>query len=167
MLHIHLPQRRLLQNSVVDLMLATAVVVALIITHQSLAPRAFVYTGGFLGGLLGAAIGLSRPEPRVRDVAFAGLVVGITVAWVGALLIEALRHGMLIYTPWFTQESHRGRIPATNYTMLFGAIGGLVGSALYTALLTVKSWFGGDAKSGQASRWQRGAQQHVVQDESA
>jgi hypothetical protein len=111
-----------------------ATVIALIVTYQSLAPRAFVYTAGFLGGLIGAAIALSRKQPRISEVFFFGILTGIAAGWIGALVIEALRHRYLFATPWIWEQSPQGRVPATRYASVIAGIGGAVASGLYATL---------------------------------
>ena len=142
-----LPQRRLLQNSVLDLLLAMAAVTALIVTYQSLAPRAFIYTASFLGGLCGAAFALSRKQPRACEVICVGILFGVSASWIGALVIEALRHRMLFESPWIWEQSPRGRTPATRYATVIGAVGGAFASGLYATLLLLNARLGASAIS--------------------
>jgi hypothetical protein len=127
-----LARRRLLQISVFDSILVTTGVIALIVNFQALAPRGFIYTTGFFGGLLGTAVAMNRSVPRWWEILCLGAVVGVAGGWLGAAVIEALYRGV-VESPWHWY-AWRGRVAPTNYATGFGATGGLAASILYGLL---------------------------------
>jgi len=134
-----LARRRLFQLSIYDLLLLTTATTAMLVAYGALAPRVLVYTSGFLGGLAGAALALNRDRPRLWESLCFGAVLGIVGGYVAGFAIEALHRGVPFESAWKWQF-RRGRIPATNYAVVYGAIGGVVASVLTTGLVVFKSW---------------------------
>jgi hypothetical protein len=134
-----LARRRLFQLSIYDMLLLTTAATAMLVSYGALAPRALVYTGGFVGGLVGTAIALNRKEPRLWESICLGAAFGVAGGYLAAFGIEALRLGVPIASPWKWQF-RIGWVPATDYAFMYGLVGGLVASGLSTALHAFKSW---------------------------
>jgi hypothetical protein len=134
-----LSRRRLLQLSIYDLLLLTAALTAMLVSYDALAPRALVYTSGFVGGLVGTAIGLSRNEPRVGEALCLGAACGIVGGYLAAFAIESLHRGFPIESDWKWQF-RKGRVPATHFGALYGVVGGVVASGLTIAIEIGKGW---------------------------
>lgn len=128
-----LARRRLLQLSVFDLFLATTAVVSLLVSYDLRAERAFVYTFGFAGGLMGTAIALNRKQPTWWLVLLLGSLIGVAGGFMGALIIEALHHGLSSMSTW-RWHFEKGRRPATKLAIPFGLLGGALASILSTSL---------------------------------
>jgi hypothetical protein len=134
-----LARRRLFQLSIFDLLLTTAAVVAMLVSYESRAPRALIYSFGFLGGLAGSAIAMNRAQPKVWQAIGLGGLVGIAAGWLAAFGIEALTLSLPRSSPW-KWPYYNGRVPATEFATQLGATGGFVASALATAICVFKSW---------------------------
>jgi hypothetical protein len=132
-------RRRLFQLSIHDLLLLTAAVTAMLVSYDALAPRALVYTVGFLGGLVGTAIALNRHEPRLWEALCLGAALGVMGGYLAAFAIEALRLGVPFASPWKWQF-RIGWVPATNYAAMYGFIGGVAASGFSAAHCIFKSW---------------------------
>jgi len=133
-----LVRRRLLQLSIFDLLLLTAAVTALLVSYEAMAPRTLVYTCGFIGGLLGAAVSMNRAQPRLWQILLLGTMLGVGAGLLAALAIEALYHGIPFKSNWMWQF-RRGRVPATHFGAPIGGLGGFTASALSAALFVFKS----------------------------
>jgi hypothetical protein len=134
-----LARRRLFQVSIYDMLLLTTAATAMLVSYEALAPRALVYTGGFVGGLVGTAIALNRVGPRLWEALCLGAAFGIIGGYLAAFAIEALHLGFPFESDWKWQF-RRGRVPATEYAIAFGLLGGVAASALSTAHSIFKSW---------------------------
>jgi hypothetical protein len=136
-----LPRRRLLQVSVLELFLGTTSVIALLVCCQAFAPFAIVYTAGFIGGLLGTAIGLNRREPRVWELLCLGGLVGIGVGWIAAICIGALPIGFPLTRAWrfFWIRNPLTRANVVDMTTELALTGSLVATALYASLVILKA----------------------------
>jgi hypothetical protein len=134
-----LARRRLFQLSIFDLLLTTAAVVAVLVSYESRAPRALIYSFGFLGGLVGAALAMNRARPKMWEAVVLGVLMGIVAGWSAALGIEALTLSLPRSSPW-KWPYYNGRVPATEFASRLGATGGFVSSALATAICVFKSW---------------------------
>jgi hypothetical protein len=134
-----LARRRLLQLSIYDMLLLTTAVTAMLVSYGALAPRALVYTTGFVGGLVGTAIALNRREPRLWEALCLGTAFGIAGGYLAAFVIESLYRGVPFESDW-KRVFRKGRVPATNYAAVYGGLGGVVASGLSTALTIFKGW---------------------------
>jgi hypothetical protein len=136
-----LPRRRLLQVSVLELFLGTTSVVALLVCCQAFAPFAIVYTAGFIGGLLGTAIGMNRREPRLWEMLCIGGLVGVCVGWIAAIVIGALPIGFPLTRAWrfFWRRNPVTRTIVVDITTELALTGGLVATALYASLAILKA----------------------------
>jgi hypothetical protein len=134
-----LARRRLFQLSIYDMLLITTAAIAMLVSYGALAPRALVYTSGFIGGLVGTAIALNRREPRLREALCLGAMCGIAGGYLAAYAIEDLHRGIPFESEW-KWVFRKGRVPATNYAVIYGFVGGLAASGLSTALCVFKSW---------------------------
>ena len=134
-----LARRRLLQLSIFDLLLATAAVVAVLVSYESRAPRALIYSFGFLGGLAGGALAMNRAQPKIWQAIGLGVLAGIAAGWLAAFGIEAFTLSLPRSSPW-KWPYYNGRVPATEFATRLGATGGFVASALATAICVFKSW---------------------------
>jgi hypothetical protein len=98
-----------------------------------------VYTAGFVGGLVGTAIALNRSVPRVWEAICLGAALGILGGYLAAFAIESLHRGFPFESAWKWQF-RRGRVPATNFAVVYGVLGGIAASGLSTALHMLKGW---------------------------
>jgi hypothetical protein len=137
---IMLSRRRLFQLSIYDLLLLTTAVTAMLVGYGAQAPRALVYTVGFVGGLLGTAIALNRREPRLWEAIILGAAFGVAGGYLAAFGIEALHRGIPYESAWKWHFKKGRRVPATNYAPMYGLIGGVAASGLSTSLCVFKSW---------------------------
>ena len=134
-----LARRRLFQLSIYDMLLVMTAATAMLVCYESLAPRALVYTSGFMGGLVGTALALNRSQPRVFEAICMGVAFGMAGGYVAALAIEALQYGIPFESAWKWQF-RKGRVSAMEYAALYGLIGGVAASALSTSLNVFKGW---------------------------
>jgi hypothetical protein len=134
-----LARRRLFQISLFDILLAMTAVIAMLVSYESLAPRAFIYTFGFVGGLFGTALEMNRNQPRLWHILYLAASFGIGGGYLAALVIDALCHGIPYESPWMWQ-SRRGRVPTIQYALPFGLLGGSVAGGLSTLLRVFKTW---------------------------
>jgi hypothetical protein len=134
-----LARRRLFQLSIFDLLLTTAAAVAVLVSFESHAPGALIYSFGFLGGLVGAALAMNRAQPKVWQTVGLGGLIGIVAGWLTAFGIEALTLSLPRSSPW-KWPYYSGRVPATEFATRLGATGGFVSSALATAICVFRSW---------------------------
>ena len=114
-------------------------VTALLVGYGAQAPRALVYTVGFVGGLFGTVIALNRHEPRLWEAIILGAAFGVVGGYLAAYAIEALYRGVPFESAW-NWHFKKGRVPATNYALMYGLIGGVASCVLSTALHIFKSW---------------------------
>jgi hypothetical protein len=133
-----LVRRRLFQLSVFDMLLAMTAATAMLVCYGALAPRALVYTAGFVGGLVGTALAMNRGQPRVFEALCLGAAFGMAGGYIGAFAIEALHRGIPFKSAWMWQLS-KGRVPATEYAAVYGLIGGVVASVLSSSLRVVRA----------------------------
>jgi len=134
-----LARRRLLQLSIYDLLRLTTAATAMLVGYGALAPRVLVYTAGFVGGLVGTAVALNRNERRLWEALCLGAAVGIAGGYLAAFVIEALHRGVPFESAW-KWHVRRGWVPATQYAVMYGFIGGVAASGLSAALHIFKGW---------------------------
>lgn len=137
-----LPHRRLLQISIFDLFLATTAVIALLVSYQASAPRAIVYTSGYIGGLFGTAIAMSRRAPRTWQVLVLGGFVGVCIGWVATMCIGALPVGLPFSRGWqfYWQANPIRRRNVVDITTELSLAGALAASVLYATTAALKTW---------------------------
>jgi hypothetical protein len=111
----------------------------MLVSYGALAPRAVVYTAGFIGGLVGTAIALNRSEPRLWEALCLGAACGLVGGYLAAFAIESLHRGVPYESAWKWQF-RRGRVPATSFAIPYGVLGGVAASGLSTALHLFKGW---------------------------
>ena len=134
------PRRRVWQISLFEMLLATTAVIAIVICVQAAVPPAFAYTVGFAGGLLGSAAAMCLPKRSAWGLAMAGGLAGVVAALAGMYAFE----GFLPTDPRLTKLYGTTRLERIEALLGLaasrGAIGGLVGTVLYSVIAALNEW---------------------------